>query len=165
MYLNETSKKRDTKISAFITLIFLILLGVNFSQAEPADTIKIVAKDQQVLAPSIYQVEFVLNKAISSKAVIRVTIPDEFDISELQVAGSNTINGGFDFKIESRTLVLERSGLGREIPPNEKVDVKFAIVKNPEAAGDNYSFDIEVLDENGLSLIKQQEKISILPKE
>lgn len=168
MYLSETLKKTDTKIFkklAMICAATFALIAVNFSFAAPADSVKVVAKSEEIGAATIYSVSFNVSKPIPSKAVIKVTFPAEFDISNLQVAGSTTINGGFEQRVSNRTLSLERSGLGREIKPNEKVDVKFAIVKNPTQPKNDYNFDVEILNESQQSLIKSQQKVKIIPKQ
>ena len=58
---------------------------------------------------------------------------------------------------------MKRSGLGKEIPANNKVDVKFAIVKNPDQPADNYKILIEILDNGELNILKRETSQKILP--
>ncbi len=166
MYLSETYKNTDTKGKYHFTLLLILILvplANNSALATPADTIEVIARHPESGKSSIYQLNFVLSKSIPPKAIIRVTFPDEFDLSDLMIAGSTTINGGVDLNVEGQVVTMRRSGLGRKIPANEKVDVKFAIVKNPEQPAENYKIIIEILD-NGEKTILTQEKLQkILP--
>jgi len=165
MYLNETFKKNETKLLVLLVsfLIFFSLFTFDIYSL-PQDSIKVIAKSPEAEAASIYQIEFRLSKPLSPKGVIQIKFPKGFDLSNLQVAGSSTINGGFDLKVEDQTVILKRSGLGRLIKANEKADVKFAIVKNPSTPEKEYELEIEILNENNLSLIKNREKIKIMPR-
>lgn len=167
MYPCETSQKPDTykhqnnRLKIIFSLVIILLFQ---SLAFAADSVKVIVKNQQAKASSIYEVEFVASKPISPKATIVINFPEAFDLSNLQVAGSSTLNGGFNLKVENKELRLERSGLGREISPNEKVSVKFAIVKNPDRAGDEYNLEIEILNDQKQSIFSKEEKVSILPE-
>jgi len=166
MYPYETLKNSDTKTLAKGSFVFIILLNlvfVNTIFAIPQDTIKIVAKDSSAEAPSVYQINFKISKPISPKAVIKVQFPSSFDLSGLLVAGSGSITGGFEMTKENHLVILKRTGLGKEIKANESVDVKFAIVINPEKAGENYSIQVEVFDDNNKSIIQKKEFVNILP--
>jgi len=166
MYLYETFKKSNTRCNYFFLLILnLTLLSFtnNSAIAVPADTIEVIAKHPESGKSSIYQINFVISRPIPSKAVIRVTFPDEFDLSDLMIAGSTTINGGFELAVNKQVLTMKRSGLGREIPANERIDVKFAIVKNPKEPADNYKIVIEILDETEKSVVKQEKLHKIIP--
>ena len=165
MYLSETYKKYN-KNSFLLLLIFLIGLIISASEwaaAAPADTVEVIAKNPEVNKSSIYQINFIVSKPISPRAIIRVTFPNEFDLSDLMIAGSTTINGGFVINVDQQVVTMRRSGLGREIPANEKVDIKFAIVKNPKQASDNYDIKVEILGEDGKSILKEDKKQKIIP--
>ena len=160
MYLFETLISSDTKfLKVFLILFLLSCTMANVSFALPADTIKVVARHPEAEAASLYQINFRVAKTISPQAVIQVRFPSEFDLSDLSIAGSSTINGGFELEVKNQLLILTRSGLGREITPNEKVDVKFAIVKNPAKANENYSIEIEIFNDKKESILKKQETI------
>lgn len=166
MYPYETYKKNDTRgnyLFVIMLLIGLTFFAGNSAMAVPADTIEVVAKHPESGQSSIYQISFVISKPIPPKAIIRLTFPAEFDLSDLMIAGSTTINGGFNLDVDRQVVILRRSGLGREISANEKVDVKFAIVKNPNQPGDNYKIEIEILDNEEQNIIKQEKIQKILP--
>lgn len=166
MYLSETrlNCKMKRQISSML-IVTLIWLTTSLSFAfPPADSIKVIAKHAEADANSIYQIGFVASRPIPPKAIIRVTFPPEFDLSELMIAGSTTINGGFEIKVEKQILTMKRSGLGREIPANEAVDVKFAIVKNPKRSGDDYKIVVEIADEGEKIILKKDELHKILPQ-
>ena len=166
MYPDETFSNAKTRRYYLLMLIFSLLLVavINIAAlAVPADTIEVVAKHPESGRSSVYQISFQVSKPIPAKAIIRVTFPDNFDLSELMIAGSTTIDGGFELDVNKQVLTLKRSGLGREIRANEKVDVKFAIVKNPKQPADNYRIVVEILDESEKSLVKKERLHKIIP--
>jgi len=159
MYLSETHKKNETGGKYLFVIMLIIGLIISKSDsimAVPADTIDVIAKHTEIAKSSVYQINFIVSKPIPVKAIIRVIFPDEFDLSDLMIAGSTTINGGFDLIVDKQVVTMKRSGLGREIPANEKVDVKFAIVKNPNQPADNYKIIVEILDNEEKSILKRE---------
>ncbi len=166
MYLFKTYKKSLFQFSIILLLNFLFVFAIpasHLSAALPADTIEVIAKHPEISKSAIYQINFVVSKVIPSKAILRVLFPAGFDLSDLVIAGSTTINGGFILTVDGQVVTMKRSGLGREIPANEKVDIKFAIVKNPDQPADNYSITVEILSEDNKTIIKEEKKQKILP--
>jgi hypothetical protein len=96
--------------------------------------------------------------------MFRVTFPPEFDLSDLLIAGSTTINGGFEIAVDKQVIVMKRSGLGKELPANEDADLKFAIVRNPGKPADDYKILIEILDGGEKSIFKAEKNQKILPR-
>ncbi len=166
MYLSETYKKPNTKCNFILVLMLLIGLVISTTDlviAVPEDTVEVIAKNPEISKSSVYQINFVVSKPIPPRAIIRVTFPDEYDLSDLMIAGSTTMNGGFVLKVDQQVATMRRSGLGREIPANEKVDIKFAIVKNPKQPADDYNIKVEILGEDEKSILKEDKKQKIIP--
>lgn len=167
MYLFETfrwNKAANKYVFLFILMISMLAVSIGPTMALPADSIEVVAKNPESTANSIYQLKFSISKPIPQNAMFRVTFPVEFDLSDLLIAGSATINGGFEIVVENKTVVMKRSGLGREIAANETADLKFAIVKNPGQPADDYTIVIEILDGEEKSIFKTEKKHKILPQ-
>ncbi|MDZ7331855.1 MAG: hypothetical protein ONB13_07850 [candidate division KSB1 bacterium] len=167
MYRYETQKVKFMKIRWYSNLIILLIVLLTItsgSWAALADSVKIIAKHPEIRNSSIYQVNFVLDKAIPAQAAFRIVFPIGFDLSDLMIAGSSTINGGFVLQVEGQTVTIKRSGLGKEIPPNQPVDVKFAIVKNPPQPADDYEIHVELLDESEKPILKTTTKHKIVPE-
>ncbi|MFQ5638327.1 MAG: hypothetical protein ACE5IR_10085 [bacterium] len=96
-----------------------------------ADSLRVQALNNQVNAATLYALDFTLADTLFSESIIEVVFPTGFDLSRVTLAGSKTINGGFDVDVREQTVYLKRKGRGRMNIPGEKVDVKLAIVKNP----------------------------------
>lgn len=166
MYLSETYKRTARRNKYFLILMLLIGLIIstgNSILAVPADTIEVIAKHPESGESSIYQINFVVSKPIPPKALIQVTFPNGFDLSNLMIAGSTTINGGFELKVNKQVVTMKRSGLGREVHANERGDVKFAIVQNPNQPADNYKIVIEILDNEEKSILRKETLQKIIP--
>ncbi len=166
MYLFETYNISLFRLRFFLLLNLLFGLTINTNSlfgVVPADTVEVIAKHPEVNKSAIYQINFVVSKPIPPKAIIRVSFPAGFDLSNLMIAGSTSINGGFILTVDGQVVTMKRSGLGREIPANEKVDIKFAIVKNPDHPADNYSIAVEILDEDNKTIIKEEKRQKIFP--
>jgi hypothetical protein len=167
MYLSETFRGSETGFKSFLLLILMttmLTFLMSSAMALPADSIEVIAKHPESAANSIYQVKFSVSKPIPASAMFRVTFPPEFDLSDLLIAGSTTINGGFEIAVEKQVVVMKRSGLGKELPANQTADLKFAIVKNPGKPADDYKILIEILDGAEKSIIRAEKNQKILPR-
>ncbi len=161
MYSFETCATRK-----FIswTVITMVLFFMGVGSAFSSDSVRVQAKHSEAQAKSIYEIFFSISREIPVKAEIVVTFPVDFDLSGILVVGSTTINGGFEFSIDGSKLVIKRSGLGKTIAPNEKVDVKFANVKNPAAPADNYTIKVELKNDRNEALLEKEDVIKINPQ-
>jgi len=158
MCLIETYKKLET--IAMILLLFVVIF-LNNVFALPIDTVIVKPKDTSPGKNSIYEIYFSIENEISEKAIIVITFPDSFDLSGLVIVGSTTISGGFDFTVKDAQITIKRSGLGRKIKPHEKVNVKFANVKNPTLPSDNYQIKVEIKN-NNILVVNESKKVSIV---
>ena len=163
MYLNETYKNFGTGKFIFLVTVFSFLISFNAVKGIAADSIIVKAKHSDVEASSIYEIYFSIAQEIPQKAVIVVTFPENFDLAGVIIAGSTTINGGFEVTVDGSKVLLKRSGLGRIIKPYEKVDVKFANVKNPSEPADDYKIKVELKNESEITIIEKVETFKIVP--
>lgn len=159
MCLIETYKKIET---ITVILILFIAVFINDIFALPVDTVVVKPKDAGVGKNSIYEIYFSLEKEISNNASIFITFPDSFNLAGITIAGSTTIDGGFDLTVNDRQIVLKRSGLGRKIKPYEKVSVKFANVRNPSLPSDDYQIKVEIKNDSNNIIVTENKKISII---
>jgi hypothetical protein len=95
------------------------------------DSLAVKALRAEPGKPSLYEVSFVTTDSLSPNAVLAVTFPREFDLSQLEIAGSSTINGGFTLQRNDREVLLRRTGLGSKIPPGKKVSIQLGLIVNP----------------------------------
>ncbi|MEE4312040.1 MAG: hypothetical protein V2J62_09205 [candidate division KSB1 bacterium] len=162
MYPNETKRTAETRKVLTTFLFISLFVCMMAGHAQGADTVNIIAKNPEVLAKSIYTIEFDISKEIPPQATIEITFPAEFDLSGVLIGSSTTINGGFKLDVNETRIVLKRSGLGRIIGANEKVDVKFANVTNPPESKTDFELKIEIKNDAGESIIQQTDKLSII---
>lgn len=160
MYLIETLKYRRTV--KFIT-IFALLFMCNILNAMPADTVRINARNGDAGHKSIYEIYFSVDQEITPNASVVVSFPEGFDLSDVSIASSTTINGGFEVSVNNSSVILKRTGLGKSIPPNEKVNIKFANVKNPDSAVSNQKVTIEIRNDNNQTVLNKEEEIQVVP--
>jgi len=133
--------------TVFVIPLLLSPLATTIGPAWAAsDSLRVRAIPPETGAVSIYEVSFSLSQPLPADGSLILTFPQPFDLSRVVMAGSSTINGGFRVSVEGQRVILARSGLGRVIPANEKVDVKFANVKNPPEPRDDYAIRVEVLN-------------------
>jgi hypothetical protein len=162
MYLFETLHRINTRPVIFAGLLWLIFTQAGFSL--PVDSVTVVPQNKIAGASCIYQIRFTLEQEILPDAMILVTFPPSFDLSEVLIAGSATINGGFQVAVNQLTVSIKRSGLGRRILPNEKVDLRFANVKNPMVLADNYNIRVRVQNSAGRMIVDKVQSIKIEQK-
>ena len=114
-----------------ISLLFLALLFVFISNASAQDSLKILPSNPMQNTASVYTLSFVTTDTLLPDAQIEITLPDDFDLSNVRIANSTTINGGFNAMVNGSKIVLQRKGRGKIILPREKVDIQFGLVLNP----------------------------------
>jgi len=95
------------------------------------DSLAVKALRAEAGKPSLYEVSFVTTDSLARNAAIVVTFPREFDLSQLEIAGSSTINGGFMLERKGQEVRLHRTGLGKTIPPGKKVSIQLGLIINP----------------------------------
>jgi hypothetical protein len=81
--------------------------------------------------PSLYELRFVTTDTLARDAEIIVTFPQAFDLSQLEIAGSSQINGGFKLERKGQAVYLRRTGLGEKIPPGRRVSLRLGLIVNP----------------------------------
>jgi hypothetical protein len=107
------------------------------------DSLSVTPSRLEAGESAVYTLTFVATDTLRPDGQITVTFPPNMDLSGVKVAGSATINGGFQVTTLGQKVVLTRSGLGRSILPGEKAAIKFAVVKNPVEAGISLPVQIE----------------------
>ncbi len=160
MYLIETLKYFRT---VKFVMIFTLLLLCNILNAMPADTVRINARNGEAGEKSIYEIYFSVEQEITQNASVVVSFPEDFDLSGVTIASSTTINGGFEVSVNNSSVILKRTGLGKNILPNEKVNIKFANVKNPDSAVNNNKVTIEIRNDNNQTVLNREEEIQVVP--
>ncbi|NOZ60120.1 MAG: hypothetical protein GXO74_00410 [Calditrichaeota bacterium] len=164
MSLNETFRTNETKFFKFflLALVFLTVGGWQFALAQ--DQAILLPKDSTQKAETIYYLKLALSKPIPADAVFIFQFDAAFDLSNTEIAGSSSINGGFEIKVDGQKLTISRTGLGEEIPAKKKVELKFALVKNPDQAAKDFPVDIEIQGGDVGVLLKTRVTISIEAK-
>jgi hypothetical protein len=105
--------------------------AANAAQNPGRDSLTVQALRAQPGKPSLYELRFVTTDTLARDAKIVVTFPPAFDLSQLEIAGSNQINGGFKLERKGQEVHLRRSGLGQKIPPGRRVSLQLGLVVNP----------------------------------
>jgi hypothetical protein len=103
----------------------------NSAKSSGRDSLTVQALRAQPGKPSLYELRFVTTDTLARDAAIVVTFPPAFDLSQLEIAGSSQINGGFKLERKGREVHLRRTGLGQKIPPGRKVSLQLGLVVNP----------------------------------
>ena len=121
---------------------FILVIALS-SSLRGQDSLTVRPSSLEAGKASIYELSFVTTDTLNANGQISITFPQGMDLSDLKIASSITINGGFKVRVEGQKVFLTRTGLGRVILPNEKVDIKFGIVRNPIQIDRPFSFQIE----------------------
>ena len=124
-------------------LVLFTLLMVLSSSLRAQDSLTVTPSRLEAGKASIYELSFVTTDTLNADGQISVTFPQGIDLSDLKIASSITINGGFKVRVAGQQVFLTRTGLGRVILPSEKVAIKFGIVRNPIQGDRPFSFQIE----------------------
>jgi len=109
---------------------------------------------------SAYEVKFTTSQALLPNAKFLVTFPGNFDLSKVNMAGSQTINGGFTTTVKDSTILITRSGLGRVIKTGESVEFQFATIRNPGIARD-FPVRVEIFADSTNRVAQKESAVKI----
>ncbi|OQX86468.1 hypothetical protein B6D60_06295 [candidate division KSB1 bacterium 4484_87] len=164
MSLSETLKMHETRLTKLFFLMIVFFLMAAWQNSQAQDKVVLQPKDSTQKAMTIYYLKFSLEKPLPADAVFVFLFDDAFDLSNAEVAGSSTINGGFALKKDGQKLMISRTGIGDTLPPNKKAELKFALIKNPDNPGNNFAVDVEIDGGDAGVLLKKSVTVSITPK-
>lgn len=146
-------------LSIIIVIAFTILLISNVIYGQNELQLKPMFPEAGKV--TIYELKFNPPDSLDAKAQLKIVFPKVFDLSKVKMAGSSTINGGFQVDVVDSTVILKRTGLGQTLLPGEKVDVKFANVVNPLTPDEMYEVKVEIWN-NNQKLIDKSIDVKIL---
>jgi hypothetical protein len=133
------------------------LLSVFSIPAAGQDSLKVTPLDFRPGNVSIYEISFVARDSLLPDAEIAITFTSEFGLSNVKLANSTVINGGFKVLVEANKIILQRTGAGGIVPPGKKVDIKFANVRNPKQVNADIPLKIEFKNKRETKNIKVSE--------
>jgi len=103
-----------------------------------AQDISLRAIKKQVAKASLYELQFTPAAAFLAEGAVRVRFPEAYDLTGIQIAGSNQINGGLKVSVDSAGVIITRTGLGDSSPAGKRVSIIFGpIVKTKPGAADS----------------------------
>lgn len=120
-----------------------VICAASLSSAQEKMTIKALRAAPRLA--SLYEISFVTSEALALDAEIRITFPASYDLGELDIAGSTTINGGLTLTRDGQRAIVKRTGLGTVVPRGQKVSLQLGLIKNPPIFANAEPVRIEVL--------------------
>lgn len=151
------------KMLSTIMIGFTILMFPISNAAYGQEDLQLRAMFPEANAITLYELNFILKDSLNAKSQLKITFPKSFDLSKVKMAGSATINGGFNIEVLDSTVILKRSGLGQTILPRKKIDVKFANVLNPPTPDRVYEVKVEIFNDN-IKLLDKKVNVKILAR-
>lgn len=91
--------------------------------------------------PSVYEIAFTTSAALTPEAEFMIEFPAEFDLSQLQIAGSPDMSGGFTISRDKQKVLVQRSGLGQTVASGTRVRLRLGAIINPK----NFDSNSEVI--------------------
>lgn len=101
-------------------------------------------------AGTIYTVSFTVQNALPANGKIVLSFPPGFDVSGVEVAYSNDVDGGFRVNVNAQAVTVTRDGTGTSVgATNGNVSIKIGPVVNHATAGSSYNLDVATQDNAG----------------
>lgn len=145
------TKLMFNKIAALTLFSGMLSFSTGFAQSTASarsttgrDSLAVKALRATPGKPSLYEVSFVTTDSLSPNAIIALTFPKTFDLSQLEIAGSSTINGGFALTRKGQEVQLQRTGLGVPIPPGKKVSLQLGLIGNPTSFSASHQVRVQL---------------------
>ena len=108
------------------------LLGFVTTGLAAQNKVQVSALQGKPKQNTLYKIELKLERALEKDAELEVDFPKAFNLSTVQVVGSNTVNGGFSHEITDSSIKIKRSGLGDSVPAGTTAEIFFGPIRNPE---------------------------------
>ena len=137
----------DMKFSTFIAIFFLALSS---SLLRAQDELTITATHLTAGKAAAYDMSFTATDDISPDATIHIVFPKDFDVSQVVMAASKTITGGFTVSTAADTVRIKRTGLGTSVPRGTACDLAMAAVTNAPQMDTEFEFVLAVYEGNRL---------------
>lgn len=134
---------------------------VGYSQNSSIDSLIVHPFNSKVNAKTLYKISFISSGNIPSDAQFVFIFQDEFDLSQLNLAGSNKIDGGFTILTEDHRVIVRRRGEGHLVEQRTEVDLLLSIIKNPNVVRPIYLLQFQILDNQGV-LITNNKTIPLI---
>lgn len=141
-----------------IFLLFFVLLipSILFSQTESLDSLEIIPLNQKISSNTLYKISFISKVEIPKDAQFVINFPDGFDLSKVNLAGSNSIDGGFEVVVNNQQITIKRRGEGQTIEPGKRANVMFSVVKNPGNINTDYPIEFQILNSEQTALSNKE---------
>jgi len=127
-----------------ILLLYFVIVCHFVGTAWAQEQITIKASNPTVHKRAVYTVAFVAPTTILPDASIEIAFPKEYILTNKIMAGSRVLNGGLQVSVRGDTVLVQRTGLGKEIPSGTQVDVMLSDIINPGKAKDDYQISMQI---------------------
>lgn len=130
------------------TIILIILLTAALAKPQEnqgGNTVHVYTLGTDPERPSLYKIEFTLADTLHADAVMILTFPSDFNLSELEIIGSTTINGGLSMTVDEQTVHVERKVLGDPVVPGKKVDFKIGLIRPSGSLNTTGIIDVQII--------------------
>jgi hypothetical protein len=126
-------------------LLFALTAGGTLSlQAQTLQ--RIVASPFESGSPAVMRIEWQQENPVTVQWKMGILLPVEFDRSQLLLAASRSINGGFTVANRGDTLWVKRSGSGDRITTTGALDLAIASIRLPADLQRPYPFSFTLVD-------------------
>ena len=109
--------------------VLLLLFATN---ATFAQEFKMKALAAEFAKPSVYEIALTTASALEPDAEFVLDFPAEFDLSQLQIAGSPDMTGGFTLTRDKQKVMVKRSGFGQRVASGTAVRLRLGAIINPK---------------------------------
>ena len=150
--------RKLTKIFVIYSIIMSVLVVMTWAQ----ESVTIKASNATAHARTLYTIDFITSETLYADASVEIVFPKEFLLTKKILAGSRALNGGLVVSVTGDTVVVQRTGLGDEVPAGTKVDVMLSDIINPGKSDKDYQISVRVKREpNALFGKKVQVPVTI----
>ncbi|HDL18461.1 MAG TPA: hypothetical protein ENH29_05355, partial [Bacteroidetes bacterium] len=134
-------------------ILFVVSVPLSgFGQNNAIDSLIVRPLSSKVNANTLYKITFVSPVMVPTDAQFILRFPDQFDLSQLNLAGSSKIDGGFLLIKKGQQIVVKRRGEGNIIDPGKALDLLLSVVKNPGKKSTDYQLQFQILNNQGVFL-------------
>lgn len=138
--------KEKLRLKKLSLLLALALLPASTARAQASawEQFQIRALFAEPGRPSVYEIAFTTQEALPAEAEFNFEFPAVFDLTQLQIAGSPDINGGFALQREGQKVWVKRSGLGQSVAAGTLVRIRLGAIVNPQKLASDAAVTVQM---------------------
>ena len=133
------------KITTLLVIVFLTVSSLQSQESgQTQKSVSIIPASPRLEQTCLYSLEFNLPDSLLPNGAISIIFPETFDLSNVALAASTSINGGLATLVNGSEIIVFRKGEGDLKARGTRVDIKLSAIGNPKKGAGSHGLRVFV---------------------